>query len=178
MDRPFPRPPAWLAPALLAVVFWGAWGLLSKVASVDLSPALIHVLSTAGAFCVAPFLVRGLPPEPARARKGMIVSAGAGILGSSGNILLYAALSRGGLASVVVPLTALYPVLTIALAIVFLRERLWRDQLIGLVLAPAAILFLSMEPAPAGAAPGEATGPLERGWLWLSVLSMLAYGAS
>jgi bacterial/archaeal transporter family protein len=51
---------------------------------------------------------------------------------------------KGGKASVVAPATALFPMVTVVLALVFLKERLGRIQIGGLVLAFAAIYLLSV----------------------------------
>jgi transporter family protein len=46
-------------------------------------------------------------------------------------------------ASVVGPLTSLFPLLTVILAMIFLKERMNRIQVAGVVLALAAIAILS-----------------------------------
>ena len=50
----------------------------------------------------------------------------------------------GGKASVVVPLTALYPVVTLGLALLILGERLSLRQSIGVALALTAIFLFSL----------------------------------
>jgi transporter family protein len=50
---------------------------------------------------------------------------------------------KGGKASVVTPVTALFPMVTVLLALVFLKERLGRTQWIGLALAFVAIYLLN-----------------------------------
>ena len=47
-------------------------------------------------------------------------------------------------ASVVAPATALFPMVTVVLALLFLKERLGRTQIAGLALAFGAIYLLSM----------------------------------
>ncbi|MHC5080458.1 MAG: EamA family transporter [Planctomycetota bacterium] len=49
-----------------------------------------------------------------------------------------------GKASVVVPLTALYPVVTLVLVFVFLREPLTAKQGVGIALALAAMVLFSL----------------------------------
>jgi transporter family protein len=66
-----------------------------------------------------------------------------GILGGVGNIAFFEALVKGGSASVVAPVTALFPMVTVLLALTFLKERLGRTQWIGLGLAFIAIYLLS-----------------------------------
>jgi transporter family protein len=66
-----------------------------------------------------------------------------GILGGLGNLAFFLALGKGGEASIVAPVTALFPMVTVLLAVLFLKERLARAQWAGLALAFAAIYLLS-----------------------------------
>ena len=66
-----------------------------------------------------------------------------GVLGGSGNVALYKALQIGGEGSVVVPLTGMYPLVTVVLARVLLKERLNRIQTLGIGLALVAIYLFS-----------------------------------
>ena len=54
-------------------------------------------------------------------------------------------MSAGGKAAIVIPLTSVYPVVTIAIAWVWLHERLNGIQAIGLIFAMTAIVLLSGE---------------------------------
>jgi uncharacterized membrane protein len=65
-----------------------------------------------------------------------------GVFTGLGMLAYYAALARGQ-ASIVGPFTALFPLLTVALAFAFLRERINRVQAAGMILALAAIVLLS-----------------------------------
>jgi len=67
-----------------------------------------------------------------------------GILGGTGNIAFFHALRIGGEASIVAPVTALFPLVTVILAVTLLHERIGTAQKIGLVLALVAIYLLSM----------------------------------
>lgn len=66
-----------------------------------------------------------------------------GILGGVGNIFFFQAMVAGGKASVVAPVTALFPMITVLLAMSFLHERLGGRQWLGLALAFVAIYLLS-----------------------------------
>jgi transporter family protein len=56
----------------------------------------------------------------------------------------YSALD-GGKAPIVVPLTALYPIVTVLLSFLVLSERISPIKAVGVVLALVAILLLSIE---------------------------------
>src|SRR5437867_10651081 len=78
------------------------------------------------------------------------ISAGliAGMVNGLGNWAIFASLEKGAKASVAIPLTALYPLCTVILATVFLRERPTALQWLGIALAVAGGAMLSYEPAP------------------------------
>jgi transporter family protein len=67
----------------------------------------------------------------------------AGVLGSVGIISFYILLTKKD-ASSAVPLTALYPILTAILAIIFLKEKLTIVKSAGIVLAGIALYLLSL----------------------------------
>ena len=67
---------------------------------------------------------------------------GAGLAMALGLLFFFEALGRGP-ATVVVPLTALYPAITVLLSRVFLQEPLTLRHLAGLALALAAAWLLS-----------------------------------
>jgi transporter family protein len=86
---------------------------------------------------------RRTKPVPQQ-KRGVFYAFVTGILGGTGNIAFFEALSLGGKAAIVVPMTAMSPLVTVLLARVFLRERLSRTQVFGLVLALVAIYLLSL----------------------------------
>ncbi len=52
--------------------------------------------------------------------------------------------SQAGLLSIVSVISSLYPASTVVLAAVLLRERIWRGQAVGLVLATAAVVCVAL----------------------------------
>ena len=146
------RLPAWLFWSLVTIVMWGTWGLVSMIASGGVDAYTNQLLFTVG---IAPLLVLvgwkvsrgGNPGESAprsdARRKGVFWAFLTGILGGVGNMAYFEAMVKGGKASVVTPVTALFPMVTVLLALVFLKERLGRTQWIGLALAFVAIYLLN-----------------------------------
>jgi len=140
--------PLWLLWSIATIVLWGVWGLVSKIASDGVDVYANQLLYTVG---LAPLMVfvgwtvyRHSPREDATARrKGVFWAFLTGILGGLGNLAFFQALVKGGAASIVAPVTALFPMVTVLLAVVFLRERLGRMQWAGLALAFVAIYLLS-----------------------------------
>jgi bacterial/archaeal transporter family protein len=139
------RFPAWLTFSLLTVLCWGLWGIQSKVVVEGISPWTNQVLFPLGVLPLAALALkaRDLKRLSGRHAKGAVYGLITGVLGGSGNVAFFLALSRGGKASVVTPLVGLAPLVTVLLALWFLGERLNRTQVGGLMLALAAIYLLS-----------------------------------
>jgi bacterial/archaeal transporter family protein len=154
-DGRLQRLPRWLIWSLVTIVFWGTWGLVSKIASGGMDAYVNQLLYTAG---LAPLLVfvawtvskqsRSETPatgeKRAARRMGVFWAFLTGILGGVGNLAFFQAMVEGGKASVVAPVTALFPMVTVLLALIFLRERLGWVQWAGLALAFVAIYLLSV----------------------------------
>ena len=141
------RIPIWLVWSLLTIVLWGTWGLVSKIASSGVDAYMNQLLYTAG---LAPLMVfvaitvhRERGEKATNRGLGVFWAFLTGILGGVGNIAFFQALVKGGKASVVAPVTALFPMVTVLLALMFLKEKLGRTQWLGLALAFAAIYMLS-----------------------------------
>lgn len=140
--------PRWLLWSLATIVLWGTWGLVSKVASGGIDAYFNQLLYTAGILPLLVFVAWTVRRNKAGERRegrtaGALWAFLTGILGGVGNIAFFEALVKGGNASVVAPVTALFPMVTVLLALIFLRERLGRVQWVGLGLAFFAIYLLS-----------------------------------
>lgn len=148
-----PSAARWLLWAIVALVSWGVWAIISKLMGDALSAAQSQALSTVGILPVMIALYSLRKREnPVResmsaagARRGIAYALGAGVLACLGNIAYYHALNVGGKASTVIPLTSLYPLVTVILALVFLKERLNRIQRFGVLFSLAAIYLLNVQ---------------------------------
>jgi len=136
----------WLLWTLLAVVCWGVWALLAKLIGDALTPVQQQTLSTLGLLPVMAALgcSKKLTATGNR-RRGAIFALGAGLLTCLGNIAYYDVLNRGAKAATVIPLTALYPLVTVLLAVLLLKERLNRIQLAGVGLSFVAIYLFNVQ---------------------------------
>ncbi|HEY7354763.1 MAG TPA: DMT family transporter [Terriglobales bacterium] len=138
--------PRWLAFSLLTILVWGVWGAVSKVSSDAIDANTNQVFFTFG---LLPLIALAWRPSRTKTRReghrtGIAWAFITGILGGTGNIAFFHALGTGGKASIVAPVTALFPLVTVILAVTLLRERIGTTQKIGLVLALIAIYLLSM----------------------------------
>jgi transporter family protein len=140
--------PLWLLWSVATIVLWGTWGFVSKIASAGMDAYINQLLYTAGLLPLLIFVAwtvrrARLNEASDKRRKGVFWAFLTGILGGVGNLAFFQALVKGGKASVVAPVTALFPMVTVLLALVFLGERLGKVQWLGLMLAFVAIYLLS-----------------------------------
>jgi transporter family protein len=132
----------WLALSLVSLGLWGLWGFFSKVATQHLGPQGAYLLGLTGYLPVFGILLYETGGKIPWHPWGWAAAVAAGMSTGFGLFFFFRALHHGA-ASVVVPLTSLYPVVTVALSWLFLRENPSPRQLTGLVLAMAAVWLLS-----------------------------------
>jgi transporter family protein len=134
--------PIWLWYAFLGIFWWGLWGFLSKIGSVKASPLQMQILFTLGMLPVAIGMLLHVRGKIDRDRIGISYGLLCGIATGLGALGYFAALREQD-ASVVTALTGVFPILTVVLAFIVLRERLNKVQIGGMLLAVAAIVILS-----------------------------------
>ena len=127
---------------VLCLLFWGLWGFVLKLAYSNLSWTETYFLSTLASFIVMLVVVSYYRAIPMSLNTSMVTALVAGVFGGAGYIFFVKALEHGK-ASVVIPLTALYPAVTAIIALIILREKISLYQGIGIVLAIAAAILLS-----------------------------------
>ena len=132
----------WLVFAVLAAFCWGVWGILAKFISSDISPYVNHLLFTIGMVFTIPFVLKKCKLKEANS-KGILWGLVAGVLAIAGNIAVYQSFANGGLAAVVIPVTNLYPLVTILIAIAVLKEKMHWLNAIGILIVIPAIIMLS-----------------------------------
>lgn len=96
-----------------------------------------------GVYFIGSLILGRVKPSHRVSRKFWFALLGAGLLDSSANVFFLMA-SRAGSLTVVSVLTALYPLGTIILARVFLKEKIARVQTVGVLLALAASALLAI----------------------------------
>jgi bacterial/archaeal transporter family protein len=123
---------------------WGLVGLLQKLGADRISSRSLLIWLVVGFAALLPLLWRGATLGGLGWRTASIGLLG-GVANGLGSWALFESLERGAKASVAVPLTALYPLVTIVLARIFLAETLTFRQWIGIALAVAGGAMLSYE---------------------------------
>ena len=133
---------SWFFWTILAMVTFGAWGFFPKLAVNYINPQSALIFQVIGGLLVGFVGLAMLNFKPETHPMGILYAILTGITGVLGTLFYYFAASRGQI-SVVVSLTALYPVITIMLALVFLQETLTLKQVAGLCCAVGAIVLLA-----------------------------------
>lgn len=166
----------WLRYSVLAMLAYGVWGAISSMASQNVSPLTLQIVSTIGLFPVALVLMfsKNIHGGANRTR-GILLAMATGLIGGTGNLTLYQALRIGGEASVVFPLTGMYPLVTIILARFLLKERLNRIQEIGIALALIAIYLFSAQQSSSKVSGWQ---DLFSTWMVYALLTLLLFGLS
>lgn len=134
---------AWLVYTLLTVFMWGLWGFFPKLASNYIGPNSILIFQTIGNLIVASLVLIGINFRPEIHAAGITYAALAGLTGSLGALFFIYSLIRGE-SSVVVTITALYPVVTIFLSFLFFKDTITSKQGIGIILALISMVFFSI----------------------------------
>lgn len=132
----------WLIYALMATAIYGFWGFFPKLASEYLDPKSAMVYQTLGSVVATLVIFATLRFRLPVQIKGITFSMLTGIAGVVGTQFLLMALSEGK-ASLVVPVTALYPIGVILLAVLILKETLTIRQVCGILLSLVAIYLLT-----------------------------------
>jgi transporter family protein len=135
-------PNSWIAWSLLALLAWGLYGFLPKLAVRHLPPtgAMIYYAFGVGVVAAAGAIAGGIGTQ--FSPRGAALAFFTGALGALGGLAYFFAL-RDAPVSIAAPLTAMYPVVTVLLAFALLREPVSARQWTGVLLALAAVWLMA-----------------------------------
>ncbi|MGA1873607.1 MAG: EamA family transporter [Thermoplasmatota archaeon] len=134
----------WLIFAVLSLLLYGLWGFFPKLATDSgVEPRSILVYETIGTAAIALIVLAVIGFKPQFTGRGFSFALIAGTAGALGSLFFLLALSKGK-ASVVVTMTALYPLIVIILSYFVLKEPLTLKQGIGIVFALVAMILFSI----------------------------------
>ncbi len=135
----------WLFFSLLSIMFWGVSGFFMKLGTNYIDPKLGFFYQMLGGFLVSIFTASFLISNifNLTSKLGFWYPFLAGLTGGIGTFFLLKAYEKGNL-SIVTVLTALYPIVTILLAFLILKEKITILQAIALILSIIAIILLSI----------------------------------
>ncbi|GAB2574306.1 DMT family transporter [Spirosoma areae] len=169
------KPEAWILYSIAAAFFWGTWGVVAKLISDEVSPFTNHLLFSVGMLLTLPLVIRKVRNTTPN-RKGILWGLVAGVLAVIGNVAVYKAFSAGGLAAIVIPVTNLYPLVTIAIALLVFNEKLHWINGIGILLAIPAVVMLSGESLLFDNPAAFFSGIGLNSWLLYSMVALFFWG--
>lgn len=159
----------WLVFAAITTLFWGVWGAFIELPEKAGFPATLGY--SVWALTMIPCALVALKLagwKLDRDLRSILLGSTVGLLGAGGQLLLFQAL-RTGPAYLVFPIVSLYPVVTVALSLLFLKERASRRAWVGIGLALPALALLSWQP------PSSAVGTTAL-WLPIALLVFVSWG--
>src|SRR5579872_6077234 len=107
----------WFWYSILCVLCWGGWTILAKLGSDQIPAGPAQFLFAWGMLPVAVVLLVGRRFRLEKNARGIFYSIANGVLAAVGGWALFAAYRMGGNASVATVATGMYPLFTVALAV-------------------------------------------------------------
>lgn len=132
----------WLVYSALATFVWGFWGFLPKLSTARLDARSALIYGVCGSLAVGLWVAvqqgRGIAFEP----MGFVFAFLTGLCGSLGGLFFLHAIKTGPV-SLVICLTALYPAISVLLAMLILKEPVTAKQWAGIFLAICSMMLVS-----------------------------------
>lgn len=128
---------------IAVILLWGVWAFLFKVGAdeIGVRKALFYAYLT-GMIISAAIVIYSYPGKW-EIGKGVMTIVFATLIGFAGTIIWYFALQKYR-ASIITPFTALYPIVTVLLSVLILKEKLSPANIVGIMLAILAGILLSI----------------------------------
>lgn len=132
----------WIIPTLGALICWGLWGFIPKLTTRYLPPSSAIVYEVVGGIILGVVMLFVLKFQPVVHPKGIALALSTGMLGFLGAFCFLNAVSRGPV-TLIATVSALYPGISIILAICFLQESMTIRQGFGIALALLAMILIA-----------------------------------
>jgi transporter family protein len=132
----------WILPTVATVICWGFWSFIPKMTTRYIDPKSAIIYEVIGGIFLSVVVLAAMKFQIQTHPKGIILAATAGLFGFIGALCFLYAVSKGPV-SIIAPLSSLYPILAVILAIVFLNEALTVKQGIGILFALVAVILVS-----------------------------------
>lgn len=133
----------WLPATVLSLFSFGLWGFFTKLAVVHIDSKSALIYQTLGVLVIGLITLSIANFKPSTDVKGLSYAVLTGLAYGVGCLFYFVAASKGKIVTVVT-LTALYPLVTIVLAYLLLKEAVSVKQWLGICLALVSILLMSI----------------------------------
>lgn len=130
---------------LIAIVGWGIGSYLSKISNSEMQPLVVSAVSMAVYLIVLPLAIVVVKPNLTITPLGVWVTIAGSLFMCVGSLGFSYALRNGGSAGQTTILCALYPALTLALSMAFMKETVGLKQGIGIGLALISFILLNLK---------------------------------
>jgi uncharacterized membrane protein len=166
----------WLIYALVTTGFWGVWGAFADFPTRHGFPeTLVYVVWALTMIPPALYAMQRVAWRVRRDAKSVLLGSMIGLTGAGGQMLLFHAVHTGP-TYLIFPIIALSPVITIALSMVFLKERVTKLGAIGVVLALITLPLFNYSPADDVTATAASGGAQAVTWFVYALIILLAWG--
>jgi len=139
----------WLLIALIPIGLWGLTGLLQKMSTKHISGHTAALCFLIAFVPMAGLILLKEPLPETISSETWLKTAALGFTLALGNYTVLLAFASGGKASIVAPLSGLYPLVSIPIAVLWLDERVGGREWLAIALALVAVATLSYETRPA-----------------------------
>lgn len=151
----------WLLYALVTMVTWGIWGAFSD--QTTLSKTMVYVIWALSMLPCALVALANIRFKLDVRTKPALLSLAVGLLGAGGQLALFLALDYAP-AYLVMPLISVAPIVTVLLSATFLKERVSKLGILGIVLAFVALVCFALPDSHDGAVGS---------WIWILFASVV-----
>ena len=134
----------WLILSIITIISWGFVGFFLKLASNHSHWTEIYVVSNLALLVASLLLYISQKPSISVGSPGFNYAMIAGIMMALSTISFYVAIQTGK-AIIVIPLTSLYPIVTIVLSYLILHEQISLTKGLGIILAVVALVLIALE---------------------------------
>ncbi len=129
----------------LCILLWGVWGSSSKLSNLHNAPVFVTLATNILYALLSIPLLRKLKDEStpinwnSSALSWIVLT---GVVGVSAKLVFNQALSKEP-ASIVIPATSVFPIVTVVLAVLFLKENITMAQGAGMLLCVAGVWLVT-----------------------------------
>jgi len=135
--------PDWLIYALICSLLYGLWGFFGNLAAKYIGYKTAFIYEAIGAILTALFIIMQTPNLSFEGDvRGILLAMLVGVSGSVASLVFFIALSKGEVSNVV-SVTSIYPLITIVLSSLFLKEAITLPQMLAVLLAIVAVILSS-----------------------------------
>ncbi len=132
----------WILPTVGTFICWGLWSFIPKITTKYIDPRSAIIFEVIGGIVLSIIVLSVTNFRLEIHPRGIALAGMAGLVGFVGALCFLFAVSRGPV-SIIAPLSALYPILSVSLAIIFLNETVTIKHGLGIFFAVLAVVCVS-----------------------------------